>query len=718
MTVFSDILRAHGITAKSFIAYGEPSLTGAGFSALQDGAELYAQMGFLIYPYQDMSDGYSSAINDIYAAFSSLGGGVIGGVTGWGYTTGMQFDCAAKYPDEQEYYLIAGALVKATSYGIPGIVQESPLYLAEWVKQYAAMDAGLGLDKVLGISGWPASDHGVNYAGAQGANGGHNMKTYTRYVNSPLTDSTGLGFYSRDVSSDGAHVGDGTPCLLWGLREQSDTAFTGQTTVTVTGAGSSATYSGGIIPTVAMANDVTTYHRASSFVNYYATAGDATIELTLLQMVQAKGLGAMARTAIPLDIVANLPAYYGSPVVDIGTDPSNAYAVMQSRGGGIAGVPYFNWANGSDNSSNPGQSEQVGIATSETVLNFFLNGVPYLSNLDFFDVDTEIEELEAQAAATSWPHFSSLWKQIPVGGWFGNEQNVLHVLTIDHYSSVPQTWSALGLICRQWATDSYASLSGWDLSQFQVLLGLPAYGQDLTYAQDMAQLRDAVNAGTNLILWSYPSEATDLTGQGTTAIPIPYGHPITQPYAEDDLNTGMPNGYGTINQYGAGKVIVLPENRYGDGFGANGQGSSDSLASGLAWLTMNAILWAGGQPTPAMWLPKYVQRTSWANPNMGPNDQGQYSGVGIHLIGPKNGGKTLLLSNSQTVAQQVAFDLDAAFFGFPWNYVLRDANTGQVISGTSSPVSINVTIPALDWMVFVQQSVPITTSVQLSARAH
>ena len=46
----------------------------------------------------------------------------------------------------------------------------------------------------------------------------------------------------------------------------------------------------------------------------------------------------------------------------------------------------------------------------------------------------------------------------------------------------------------------------------------------------------------------------------------------------------MPGGYGTINQYGAGKVVTLSSSYYGEGIGCDNENSSggcDGLAR--AW---------------------------------------------------------------------------------------------------------------------------------------
>ncbi len=704
---FDKILAAHNIHTKTVIAYGDPFSSGLGsFGNLQNAVNYYGGMGFKIYPYQDGSSGYTSggAMDATCTAFNAAGGGVIAPLYGWGYTTGWAFNAAARFPDEQEYYLVNGALVKATSYGKNGVTIDAPPYSDLWASLYQSIDQGIGLQNLLGISGWPGSDHGVNYGGAQGVNGGHNMRSYDRYVNSP--------FYLRDVIN-GSHNRDSTPCLLWGLRGVSPNLFTGQVTVTAKGNGSSSTYSGGVIPTAALAQDVSVYHHASqtsSFALYMATA-NAMIELRLLNLILAKNPAAFARTAIPLNILAGIPAYFNSQLVLMAPGLNSAFGLMQNSGAAIAAMPYFNYANPLDNSSNPGQSGSVGVASPSTVGNFWTNWVPYLSHYDFIDVDTATGSMQTQASLTRWPHFAALWSQIPADGWYGYLQDKIRVLYLGHNYGDANSLSALGLVCHQWGNDSYASLSGYlsmfgvNLSQFNAILGIPK-NQDPSYSSDIQLLTNYVNAGGTLILQSNSGGPASLTGTGTTATPIQYGHPITQPYAKADLDAVYPSGYGTINKVGAGHVVVLHSTYYGEGFSlgdsTNGQGGSDSLSSGLAWLTQNAILWAAGQQTPAAYLPKIVKRTAWANPNMGVNNQGQYSGVGIHILGRNSGKKIILISNSNSTALPVAFNLSAAFYGFASSYSMRELNTGQTIRG-SGDIVINTHVPAQDWLVYVSQ---------------
>jgi len=324
------------------------------------------------------------------------------------------------------------------------------------------------------------------------------------------------------------------------------------------------------------------------------------------------------------------------------------------------------------------------------------------------EADTGTSQMQAQVAKTAWGHFGALYRTIPIGSWFGYVQDRIRVLSIDHYYNNSAAYSALGLVCHQWGVDSQlplqaqvqllTGLTSPSLSNFNVLFGLPQS------ASDVNLVRNYVRNGGNLLVYSRSGAPSDLTGLGTTAVPIPYGHPITLPYAQADLNAAMPGGYGTINQYGAGKVVTLSTSYYGEGIGCNNEESSggcDALASGLGYLTLNAIVWLGGLTPPAIYLPKYVKRTAWAVP-LNYNGEGDFSGIGIHLnssaANPSQ--RRLLISNATSSSPRVQFNLSSAFYGYPSSWSMKDYNSKKTIQGTGNP-SINQNLPANDWVVYV-----------------
>ncbi|MGD0637737.1 MAG: hypothetical protein ABSA72_06835, partial [Nitrososphaerales archaeon] len=462
---YNQIVAAHGMTTCGLVAYGEPLQSGyAPFSSLQAAINYYSSVcGFGVYPWQDGSDGYTSDLGAQVAGWQSVDGVVLGPLDGWGYNTGFIFNAAKLYPDEQEYYFANGTFTPASSYGIDGVVIDAPEYLQLWQGLYSQIDQKIGLQNLAGIAGWVQSDHGVNYGGAQGANGGHNMNSYVRYLNSPL------GFYKSDMAAAGTHLSDGSPCLLWPLSGESP-SYSGQNTVSLNSNGAPVAGTG-IIPTAQMATDVTTYHRvggqSSSFDSYMATA-NAAIEAACLASILQKTPYAFARTAIPTSYVANIPSYISSVLETMGSSASTAFAGLQASGGERLCIPYFNFCNSGDNSSNPGSSGSVGVASAATVLGFWNGIVPYFSTYPLMEADTAVSLIQTQTASTAWGHFGSLYRTIPIGSWYGYAQDKIRLLTIDHYYSNPNTYSALGLVCHQWGVDAQLSLQ----TQVQNLTGL------------------------------------------------------------------------------------------------------------------------------------------------------------------------------------------------------------------------------------------------------
>jgi hypothetical protein len=423
---------------------------------------------------------------------------------------------------------------------------------------------------------------------------------------------------------------------------------------------------------------------------------------------------------MPLSVLQLVPNYYSS-VLEVTSssiyDPSTGQ-VLLSSGGAITCCPYFNFANPDDNSSNPGRSGYYEVATASTVLSFWTGIVPALAHYPIMEADTDPGSIVAQVAASSWGHFGPLYGSMPyVGGFFGFEQNTTNVLVIDHQYSNLSTWGGAGAVCHLYGTDSYSSLSGLTLSNFEVIVGIPKSGEDSSYSADLALVESYVSAGGTLIVYNNSGAPSSLTGIGSTAVAIPYGHPITQPYSESDLNTALPNGYGYTNAYGAGRVITLHASYYGDGFGvgdsSNGDGSSDGLSSGLAYLTLNAILWAGGQPTPALYLPTYVRRTAWATP-LNSNGEGGSPPVIVSVCGTPSGPKLIWFSNTNSTAETVQLGFSQAFFGTSSSWQAYDANSQGVVASGSGDVILDVTLPIQDWMpLYLQPSQPLAATTRV-----
>jgi len=689
----AEALASRGMTTYSLVAYGQPPLSSSDVG-------YYLSQGFKVYPWQDGSNGYTSDLLKMVQRFVAGGGAVLGPTYGWGYAT--QFYNLGRgylstlYPSEQEYYLTSGSLSPAQSYGYNGIVIDAPELVAEWLWMYSQIDANVGLQNLLGTAGWVNSDHPVNYGGAAGASGGHNMNTYVRYVNSPL------GLYLKDVTSAGLHTKDSTSCQLWSLR------------------GSSASYTASTCkPSLPLATDLDTYHHTpfeTSSFGVYMAASNASLEYQLLSSIQTKA-PAFARTAMPLNVVQLVPNYFSSvlEVTSSSIYDASTGQVLLSYGGALTCCPFFNFANPLDNSSNPGRSGFYEVATAATVLDFWTRVVPTFAHYPIMEADTDPGSIQAQVEATPWTHFASIYSSMQyVGGFYGYEQSGFKTLVIDHNFGNLSTWSGLSAICQSWGTDSYASLSGQHLSEFDVILGLPNSSEDPDYAADLALLETYVKNGGSLILYTSSGAPSSLTGIGTTAVSIPYGHPITQPYAEADLNAALPHGYGYINALGSGQVITLYASRYGDGFGvgdsSNGDGACDGLSSGLAYLTLNAVLWASGRSTPALYLPNYVQRTSWATP-LNSNGEGGNSPIIVSVCGTPGGLKLVWFSNTSTAPETVQLGFSQAFFETPSQWEAYNANSKGVQASGSSDVVLDVSIPAQDWMpLYLQPSQPPATT--------
>jgi hypothetical protein len=407
--------------------------------------------------------------------------------------------------------------------------------------------------------------------------------------------------------------------------------------------------------------------------------------------------------------IGNIHAYAACVLETEAASPSGAFGTLMNTGGDQNCSPYFNWANSGDNSSNPGESGSVGVATESTVVGYMTGVVPFFSSNDLFEVDSDYGDAEAQSTATTFTHYSKLLNQIPVGGWYGMDQNTTQVLVLDHYYNNQTAWSALGLVCRPWGVDNYESLADVPLSNYKIIFGVPST-QDATYAADMVLVESWVSSGGTLIVYNNGGAPSSLTGIGTTATALPLTHPIYQPYAQADLIAGGHDGNDYINAYGKGQVITLHAYGYGDGFNAGNENTADALASGLGFLTLNAITWLAGQPW-AIALPKYVQRTSWAAP-LNSNGEGGFSGVGILAVGYPL--QCILLSNQDTAATPVGFVLNPTFYGISSSVTFTDANTGA----TSGP-DFTPTIPAQDWMVFLPSGAPspVPTTLTLTAEA-
>ncbi len=413
----ASIMSANGMTNRGIVAYGAPLESNTGtFSTLEEALAYYLSQGFTVYPWQDGSNGYTSDLATIVSAYKAAKGIVLGPLYGYGYAdcffdpaTG-QTNIASILPTEQDFVLTgppsAPALSPATAYGFQCVTWETPLLYARWQMLYATIFQNVGTNGLAGISGWPNSDHGVNYGEVQGQSAGHNMNTYARYVNN--TPGFPTNFYLQDVTSTGAHVADGTPCLLWSLVGASDNFSPSQCQ-----------------PDTGMAVDVQTYHhggynesvptvsQTSSFSLYCATA-NSWLEYKILQNLQANNPAfGFSRTAMPLGIIDNT-SYSEEPIE---VTAASIYAPAASTPA-LLQVDYFNFANPGDNSSDYGETGEVGVASPSTVEYFWTTVVPSNPDWPLVEADTDPGYIVAQVEATNWTQYASTYTQMTLSGLF------------------------------------------------------------------------------------------------------------------------------------------------------------------------------------------------------------------------------------------------------------------------------------------------------------
>ena len=438
----NQVLAKYGITTKSFVIYNDPfdGFDSSPFASQTAALQYYASQGFRIYACVDCSNGLSY-YTDLYAACKAAGIVMTAPLYLWGYETQFYFNTNGYLtlpdPDEQEYYLqgmnapggttattkpplyAPYSLIPALAFKTyPGMSIDAPALLTAFQQFYAQLNSAIGLKNMIGISGSLEADHPVNYMGAQGLMGGNNMNSYARYVNSPL------GFYQGDVSA-GDHLSDGTPCLLWPL------------------VGHAANYTGAAsVPSVPMAVDVYNYHHytsspegtvtnvTSSYAKYGA-ASNALLEEGIFQYFQSFNPYSFWRTAIPTAILNSYVSNWTDYLTYQGTSsPGAAVAFMQQYPGQIM-LPFFNYSNCDDNSSNqisgsgdlacpggcsgPPLTAGYGIASPATVLAFFNSWIPQLANyVPFMEADNQPCTMQSQATATAWGTLGPQYASIPL----------------------------------------------------------------------------------------------------------------------------------------------------------------------------------------------------------------------------------------------------------------------------------------------------------------
>ncbi len=439
-----QILQHHGLNTYGIVIYNDPfdNYSPTPFSDMTTALQYYYSQGFRVYACVDCSNGLQYYI-DLYSACTAAGIKMTAPYYLWGYETQFYFNAnnlmTLPDPDEQEYYLqgmsanggttattkpplyAPYSLIPALAFKtFPGMSIDAPALLSAFQTFYSQLDSAVGLKNLIGTSAALESDHPVNYMGAQGAMGGNNMNSYTRYVNS-------MGFYQQDVNASGNHLSDGTACALHPLIGVS-TPFTGSA----------------IVPTLTMALDVYNYHhytsspggtvtnQSSSYAQYGA-ASTAHLEESVFRYFQMLSGNPYSfwRTAIPVNTLNAYVPDWTSFVTYQGTSsPGAAVAFMQQYPGQIM-LPYFNYGSCDDNTSNyisgtadigcpdgsappnPGYS----AATPQTVSLFFSTWVPQLSPYSpLIEADTQPSTMQPQSILTSWSTLGPQFAAKPLPG--------------------------------------------------------------------------------------------------------------------------------------------------------------------------------------------------------------------------------------------------------------------------------------------------------------
>lgn len=795
---YADNLKAHGVTNYTFIEAGATLMNTANAyqgststAAIQQTInDIFLPLGFQEHIWNDGTDQTISGTGpqdgeriNALPALAATHSVQTAPLAGWQYSTMFEGNSATLYPDETDYALVQNnppgdltLVLKPTLQsgggGTHGIMLDSLSALAHWRNIYQNLDVNFGLKNLLGPSGWPTSDHSIwtgigeatGYPGSYAfKSASHNMRSYWRYANYDTLQS-----YTSLVSGSGNHISDGTRCALFSLRSSPTDymAFTGNVNVTVTGTEPSATYSGGIIPTVTLAKDVFTYHAGAgtNIVGYqvYCAIANVNLELQTFYYQQARSANTTYRTAslstqynvLAPDIYQALPDYAGVVKDSPGgtpAQPGGAWARFMLDGGQDGDSIYFNAFNPDDNSSNilAGQPDYTGPPLSigggaygcaqDATIQYFMTAIlPYFSHLQgwFIDDDFSDPAVRSYAFGSHWAHFGGLIGRMAyTGGHYGFNDNRAQLLVIDQFYDTPSNFQPMHLVAHVWGQADSASLAPIQLANYNVVYGIPSN------PSDVALLQSYVFAGGTMVVnlrlqdgWSsvfntlFGVTFTATGSASTNPVVVSSGHPILAPYANADLNAAFAGYAGNqttlrtitgtvttligdatqgpvcwVNSYGKGKVVVLATDYYGGGFTGNGNGAhgSDSLSSGIGYLTLNAISWCAGQPTGQVYLPTYVKRTGWAVPLDG-NGEGNAPYVSFTLNGTAAGRKMVWLSNTDTATHALNVRFNASAYGFGANHALTDLNTSTVISG-SGDVVVSQTVPAQDWMVFYSQ---------------
>lgn len=734
----ANILKEHGITKRGFVDYGGFDLTSSVFPNVENAVQTYAKYGFIVFPYIDISNGPTSIGADISRTLPYLkaaGGGILGPTYYWGYETQFYGNVVQNSPNDQEfkYDSTTNSFQPSLAFGAyPGVVIDSPSLPPYFQQAYEQITSVLpsGYADLIGISGDPLADHPVNY----GNTGGVNLNSYVRFANS--------SFYSAQVTN-GLHDSDGSSCALWPLVGGSPNYVS---------AGLSIVQHNPIIPSVSMYDDIQTYHSGgqlsappTGYGGYLGKANEA-LEAGILDFFGSKSkISPFDRTDIPLQYLQLDQSFESMPKVILSNLAE--YTLFMASGGEI-GTPWLNFCNPDDNeSNNPPVYGGYGVATADTVLNYFLSVYPSFMHLQLGDVDTDPSQLASQALATPWSKYSNIINKMGdyAGGFFGYE-NGQKILFLNPGFS-PNMHYIPGLVAHTFGWDSGDTLPNYfqqygeyakSLSDFSVIVGWPSDPGDKSSVMQWVNnggtlilLADFHLPGYQIFLGDIAGVSVENGGGGLGTVQIP-NHPLLAPYSASAIDAayaaattvgsstrtildtskvttimGDPK-YGPsmwIRKVGSGQVIVLPLTYYGEGLSGNSSGLGDCFASGLTFLLLNAVTYGQGLPTGAVYMqqsgiPKFEWRTRWAN-NLDSNQEGSFSNFIMTICGLKNGKKLLLCSNSKKSPLNPGIGLSKSFFNFETSGSAVDLNTGNTLDIGTSDVLTEFSVPAQDWTVLL-----------------
>jgi len=644
---------------------------------------------------------------------------------------------AQQYPALQEYHLLQNTTTLQYSLlaagGIPtDNIQQITNKWNNIIDQFVANNP----QGVIGVHDADLSDNAGNYgaypygppSGYKYLSSGHAVPSYANFIKT--------SDYLVSVNSSGNHLSDNTPCLIWQLSPSA--TLTPQLALDVY------TYH---FPHANYGGNANNY--ASGNYGHYLALGFATEEVLARNHMASKLGGAlfhnfMQKTQLGFELSSynfpdNLSYTFGATVNGPNQTPDpDAWFGEILPYGGAGSIPAF---------------EDTWAATAPTgdtyVYQYFLTILPLAGNLPVSGwlenvgglylggkyVPEMIEQVgistpwgQAQGAGV-WPHFGTELGKIPyLGGWYGWENDTFTLLAIAHHVDSTYLYQPLYNIAHAWgAHESEVNLQSLTPSNYKVVFidfrdwidpgakfwqAIQNYVQQggvLVVNNDTAYGATGSWCGMNSYLMQLAgiTSATSAT-KGTLVVNQP-NHPILQPYGANILSgytVGWSCGTAKLtptstvtpiisdtnlgpvlweNKYGNGKVIMIEGPGTQSGFNYKGQ------QAGYYWLVMNAIAYAGGLKTPAIYFPSFSSTTN-----------GIPSGEYFSIYGTP-GNILVWLSNYNTSAINAGFKISAQFFGLT-SWTATNVLTGATFTGQGDIDLTQLQLPPQEWTPLVISS--------------